>query len=183
MPDHNYTITQLERLHKLKEQKAISEEEFAILKKGLFPDNEAKAQAGEITNEIEAISSIRKRNIIVSVGGLLLIVGGLFFHSYTQPTSITISQKRFEQMMLSNDVQTVVLVPTNNMVEITLKNEALKSNKYKVEQEARRSFFTRIDEPHYQFKIISVDNFDEKFREIVSQMPESERIGFSVDTR
>ncbi len=111
---------------------------------------------------------------------LAVILGITYFNNSS--SSVTISQKRFEQMMLSNDVKEVVLVRNQNIVEVTLKEEALKNSKYKVELE-QRSPFSLNQGPHYQFKIISADNFDEKFRQIESGQPESQRIGYKIDER
>lgn len=110
---------------------------------------------------------------------LLAVVLGITYFNNSS-SSVTISQKRFEQMMLSNDVKSVVLLRTQNMVEVTLKEEALKNSKYKVELEQRNPF-SLSQGPHYKFKIISADNFDDKFREIESQLPENQRIEYRIE--
>lgn len=112
---------------------------------------------------------------------LLAVILGVTYLNNSS-SSVTVSQKRFEQMLLSNDVKEVTLVRNQNMVEITLKEEALKNSKYKVELE-QRNVLSLNQGPHYQFKIISADNFDEKFREIESQLPENQRIGYKIDER
>lgn len=83
-------------------------------------------------------------------------------------------------MMLSNDVRGVVLMRTQNLVEVTLKEEALSNSKYKVELDQRNPF-ALSQGPHYKFKIISADNFDEKFREIEAQLPDNQRIEYKIE--
>ena len=110
---------------------------------------------------------------------LLAVVLGVTLFNNSSST-VTISQKRFEQMMLSNDVRGVVLMRTQNLVEVTLKEEALSNSKYKVELDQRNPF-ALSQGPHYKFKIISADNFDEKFREIEAQLPDNQRIEYKIE--
>ena len=69
---------------------------------------------------------------------------------------------------------------TQNLVEVTLKEEALSNSKYKVELDQRNPF-ALSQGPHYKFKIISADNFDEKFREIEAQLPDNQRIEYKIE--
>ncbi|MEQ9375582.1 MAG: ATP-dependent zinc metalloprotease FtsH [Imperialibacter sp.] len=110
---------------------------------------------------------------------LLAVVLGITYFNNSS-SSVTISQKRFEQMLLSNDVKGVVLLRTQNLVEVTLKEEALSNSKYKVELEQRNPF-SLSQGPHYKFKIISADNFDEKFREIEKGLPDNQRIEYKIE--
>ncbi|CAD5254471.1 MULTISPECIES: ATP-dependent zinc metalloprotease FtsH [unclassified Imperialibacter] len=110
---------------------------------------------------------------------LLAVVLGITYFNNSS-SSVTISQKRFEQMLLSNDVKGVVLLRTQNLVEVTLKEEALNNSKYKVELEQRNPF-SLSQGPHYKFKIISADNFDEKFREIEKGLPDNQRIEYKIE--
>lgn len=109
---------------------------------------------------------------------LAVVLGVTLFNNNS--STVTISQKRFEQMMLSNDVRGVVLMRTQNLVEVTLKEEALSNSKYKVELDQRNPF-ALSQGPHYKFKIISADNFDEKFREIEAQLPDNQRIEYKIE--
>jgi AFG3 family protein len=97
-------------------------------------------------------------------------------------SAISISQKRFEQMMLSGDVKEVVLITGQNVVEVTLKEEALDNVKYRQEIEDKNPF-SRAQGPHYKFKITTVEIFDSNFREIEAQLPAEDRIGYKVEER
>lgn len=110
---------------------------------------------------------------------LLAVVLGITYFNNSS-SSITISQKRFEQMMLSNDVKEVVLVRSQNTVEVTLKEEALKNSKYKTELEQKNSFSLNQG-PHYKFKVVSADNFVDNLKELETKIPESQRIGYKID--
>jgi AFG3 family protein len=116
--------------------------------------------------------------IIVTL--LVLIFGITYFNKST--STISINQKRFEEMMLRNDVKEVVLVSNQSAVEVTLKEEALQNTRYKQELEAKNPF-SIVQGPHYRFKIGSVEVFERRFREIEGELPQDQRIGYEVDER
>lgn len=97
-------------------------------------------------------------------------------------STITITPRKFKEMMLSNDVQEVVLIKNRDLVEVTLKDEALKNEKYRREIEDRGPF-TLNNGPHYSFQIPSVETFDREFKEIEDELSESDRIGYKIDNR
>lgn len=119
--------------------------------------------------------------IIVTL--LVLIFGITYFNKST--STITISQKKFEDMMLRNDVAEVVLISNQEVVEVTLKEDALKNARYREELEAKNPWNTHstIPGPHYKFKIPTREIFENNFRAIESQMPENQRIGYKVEER
>ncbi len=116
--------------------------------------------------------------VILSLLGLIFLV--TYFNNST--SAITISYKRFEQMMLSNDVRDVVMISNQKTVEVTLKEEALQNSKYKIELEEKNPFALN-NGPHYKFQIVSAENFDEKFNELEAQLDESQKIGYRVEER
>ena len=62
---------------------------------------------------------------------LITVVFG--FSYFTKNSSAkTIPMKRFEQMVLANDVKRVVLIKNQDVVEVTLKPEALQNTKYRL---------------------------------------------------
>jgi cell division protease FtsH len=97
-------------------------------------------------------------------------------------SAITISYNRFEQMVKSNDVKEVILIKNQQIVEITLRENALQNSKYKTELEGKSSF-NGLSGPHYKFQIVSADNFDEKFRQLESKMSEDQRIDYKLEER
>lgn len=116
--------------------------------------------------------------VILSLLGLVFLV--TYFNNST--SAITISYKRFEQMMMSNDVKDIVLISNQKTVEITLKEDAVQNAKYKVELEEKNPFSINTG-PHYKFQIVSAENFDEKFRQLEDKLSDSQRIGYRVEER
>lgn len=116
--------------------------------------------------------------VILSLLGLVFLV--TYFNNST--SAITISYKRFEQMMMSNDVKDIVLISNQKTVEVTLKEDAVQNAKYKVELEEKNPFSINTG-PHYKFQIVSAENFDDKFRQLEDKLSDSQRIGYRVEER
>ncbi|MEP4533537.1 MAG: ATP-dependent zinc metalloprotease FtsH [Cyclobacteriaceae bacterium] len=112
--------------------------------------------------------------------GIITIVFGYAFLS-NNSSAIKISDKRFEQMVLANDVQRVVLVKNQDLVEVTLKKEALQNTKYKMELEERP--FSNNNGPQYYFNTISPQIFHEDFNKLMEEVPESQRFGYEAEER
>ncbi len=108
------------------------------------------------------------------------IIGFTYFSNNS--SAIKISDRRFEEMVLSNDVQRVVLIKNKELVEVTLKPEALQNTKYKIELE-KSNPFNNDQGPHYQFTVVDTKVFVDDFRRIVEQLPQEQRIGYETDER
>ncbi len=116
-----------------------------------------------------------------SIITLLLCLFSLFYINTIQG-SISISERRFEKMMLDNDIEEVALIINQNLVEITLKPASCFKDAYKAELETRQ--FVTIDQaPHYKFRIPSVDIFNANFKAIEDKLPVEERIGYVAKHR
>src|SRR5436189_5593680 len=87
--------------------------------------------------------------IIVAL--LLLVLGVTIFNKNQTPKEI--KQSRFEKMMEGHDVAKVVLVMSENVVEVTLKDEALKNSKYN-DLITSPGYFPMSQGPHCYFKVI-----------------------------
>ncbi len=116
--------------------------------------------------------------VIISL--VALIFGVTYFSKST--SAVQISQKRFEQMLSDGDVRQVTLVSNQNLVEVTLKSEALKKPEYRNELEEKIPFSISSG-PHYTLKIPNPDIFDRRFEEAQSNLPESERISYTTEER
>ena len=108
------------------------------------------------------------------------IVGFTYFSKNS--SAIKISDRRFEEMVLSNDVQRVLLIKNKELVEVTLKPEALQNTKYKIELEENNPF-SNNNGPHYQFTLVDTKVFVDDFRRIVEQLPQEQRIGYEAEER
>ncbi len=115
---------------------------------------------------------------------IAILIASVFGFTYfsNNSTAIKISDRRFEQMMLSNDIQRVVLIKNKDLVEVTLKEEALQNTKYKIELENSNPF-NNVKGPHYKFKIVDTKIFDDDFNRVVEQLPQEQRIGYEVEER
>jgi AFG3 family protein len=95
-----------------------------------------------------------------------------------------ISTVRFEEMMISHDVKTVVIIPNEKVVEITLKEEALKNEKYKkLFGGEKPNPFGVQGGPHFRFNIISAENFKEEFEKINAQISKEFRPDLKIEER
>ncbi|MEM9328641.1 MAG: ATP-dependent metallopeptidase FtsH/Yme1/Tma family protein, partial [Bacteroidota bacterium] len=93
-----------------------------------------------------------------------------------------ITDKQFEEMLLRNDVQFVLLIKNKDMVEVTLKEEALQNAKYRIDLENTNPFNNQAG-PHYKFRIVDTKIFVDNFNRIQEQLPEEQRIGYKVEER
>ncbi|MDA0195239.1 MAG: ATP-dependent zinc metalloprotease FtsH [Bacteroidetes bacterium] len=135
-----------------------------IKKKGLLPSGTPKPNY----------------QIWVITGLLALIFGVTFFNKST--STIPISPKEFEKMMVDGEVSRVVVVSNQKFVEITLTPEAANKPKHQAKLEDRLSF-SISEGPHYRFKVISPEVFAENFKDIQSKLSPSSRIDYEIDDR
>src|SRR6476469_7098037 len=82
---------------------------------------------------------------------LFLILGITVFNKSTSTVEIT--QKRFESMLKAHDIRELTIIPNQNIVELTLKDEALDNEKYR-EELSKKGPFALNQGPQYSFTII-----------------------------
>lgn len=85
-------------------------------------------------------------------------------------------------MIESRDVKRIILIKDKEFVEVTLTPSALQNAKYK-EDIIEGPMGPNIAGPHYKVKIISVDNFDRWYNDLVSKIPEADRPEYKAETR
>lgn len=111
------------------------------------------------------------------ITAVIVLVGVTWFNQNNAVIEIT--NKRFEDMVLSNDVQKVVVVTNQDYVEVTLKEQALENQRYKDELGAQNRFYN-VTGPHYRINVVSGESFIEGFHKLEEQLPEDQRIGFTA---
>ncbi|MFK7953407.1 MAG: ATP-dependent zinc metalloprotease FtsH [Ekhidna sp.] len=117
------------------------------------------------------------------IGGLLALVIGITLFS-NESNAVSTTTRSFEKMLLANDVQKVVLIKNQDIVEVTLKPEALSNTKYKIELEQNKGLMSSDNSgPHYKVEILSPEKFDKDFDEIMSKLPEDQRFDYKQETR
>ena len=101
-----------------------------------------------------------------------------------QGGTMVITQNRFDEMLMSHDVKSVVIVPNEKMVEVTLKEDALKNEKYKKLFGGEKSNpFGLQNGPHFRFNIISAENFKEDFEKVKKDIPAEFRPDMQIEER
>lgn len=115
---------------------------------------------------------------------ILSLVLLIFAITYLNKNSsaIEIGQRRFEQMLSEGDVKDVVLVRNQNLVEVTLTDEALRESEYRNELEEQNPF-SGAGGPHYKLKIPNADIFNQNFEEAQQDIPEEDRIDYRTEER
>ncbi|WP_258103884.1 ATP-dependent zinc metalloprotease FtsH [Marinoscillum sp. MHG1-6] len=116
--------------------------------------------------------------LFIIIGVIALVLGYTFFSNNT--AAIKITDKRFEQMVLADDVRRVVLVTNQDLVEVTLKKDALQNAKYHDLQDQQ---FISENGPHYYFKIIDTKIFHDEFNELMNELPEDKRFSYEPEER
>src|SRR5690554_5835509 len=114
--------------------------------------------------------------IIISLIAAILIITFL-----NKSTSTDITQKKFEQMVADREVEKVTIV-NDQLVEVTLTEEALKSDKYQ-HLVRDNNYISPRTSPHFQFQITSAETFKKDLAEMQKDIPNSDKIEYTIDTR
>ncbi|MEO2084653.1 MAG: ATP-dependent zinc metalloprotease FtsH, partial [Marinoscillum sp.] len=75
-------------------------------------------------------------------------------------------------MITSHDVSKIVVVKNQEIVEITLNEDALQNSTYKDELESSR-LIQNTNGPHYQLEVSSVESFEKRYFDLIDQMKKS----------
>jgi len=114
----------------------------------------------------------------------IIFIGFLLFNWYfnTGNKAVEVTSKQFEEIMLkSGDVEKVVVV-NKDLVEITIEADRLADAKYQ-DLSAKGFGNSNGKGPHFFFRIISVEIFDENFAKAQVDLPDTDKISYSVDDR
>lgn len=99
---------------------------------------------------------------------------------------IPITKARFETMVKSNDVAKILYIENQNIVEITLKSDALQNAKYKTELE-NQNFLGFGTGPHYKIEkqFFSAEDFRGYYESFVedSNIPGNQQVSVEFDSR
>ena len=112
------------------------------------------------------------------ISATLAVIMGFTYFSKSN-AALTIPERRFEEMLLSNDVEKIILIKNKDLVEVTLKPDALQNSKYKLELEDNRL----ITGPHYKFKIVDAKIFNDNFNRIQEKISEERRLNYEIEER
>ena len=125
---------------------------------------------------------MKKRYVVLLYAlAFFLLIAGLIYLAGRDLT-IEITQRQFEQMLREGEIQEVILVSNENLVEVTLDNEALQKPDYWNEL-VERNPFALSSGPQYHLIITNPDVFDASFFEAQRGLPKSEWVGYQVEER
>lgn len=96
---------------------------------------------------------------------------------------VEIQSNRFEDMVSARDIKRLVLIKNEELIEITLKPEALQNAKYKQEIERNSPFGVNPNGPHYKLKIGSIDKFLDKYDQLTKNIPREQQVDLQVEER
>ena len=116
---------------------------------------------------------------------ILVLVAVILGISYLNRSGelVEIQSSRFEDMVQARDIKRLVLIKNEELIEITLKPEALQNAKYKQEIERNSPLGIKANGPHFKYKIGSIDKFYEQYEAIVKNIPRDQRIDLQVEDR
>lgn len=101
-------------------------------------------------------------------------------------SGITITKARFENMLKSNDVAKITYIENQNILEVTLKNEALQNAKYKTEIE-NNNVLGLSSGPHYKIEkqFFSSEDFRDYYQAFTQEndIPKTQQIPVEFDSR
>lgn len=117
--------------------------------------------------------------IILSLVAVILAV------SYFNRTGdlIEIQSSTFEDMVLRKDIKKIVVVKNLDLVEITLKPEALQNSIYRQELENSSPFAIKPTGPHYKLRIATIDQFVDNYKEITSRISKNDKVDLNFEER
>ena len=105
--------------------------------------------------------------IVLLISSFIYLAYGLFNNN-----PISIDYNRFNKMITSHDVSKIIVVKNQEIVEITLNEEALQNSTYKDELESSR-LIQNTSGPHYQLEVSSVESFEKRYFDLIGQMKKS----------
>jgi len=112
---------------------------------------------------------------------LTMVVFGLLYINSITPI-VDITEQRFEEMMLQEDVKKVTFILGVNVVDVIVHETAFSKEPYKTELE-KKSIVNLISnkQPHYRFLVPSGKIFNDNFKAIEAKLPPEKRIGYTTE--
>jgi len=126
-------------------------------------------------NKNKTFSSKKIKSLWIIIGSIIII--SLFFSYFNKSKStIMISERRFQNMLLNEEIKEIVLITNQNLVELKLKKENIEKYRNELGRHLQRDF-------HYYFKIPSFQVFNDNFKEIESKLSPDKRVGYISEER
>ncbi len=82
---------------------------------------------------------------------------------------INIDYNRFQKMIKSHDISRIIVIKNQEIIEITLKEEALLNSTYKDELESS-NLLSNTYGPHYKLEVSSIESFEKRYDDLISNL-------------
>jgi|TARA_B100000902_G_C27315903_1_gene921262 cell division protease FtsH len=82
---------------------------------------------------------------------------------------ITVDYNRFQKMIKSHDISKIVVIKNQEIVEISIKEEALLNTTYKDELESS-NLLSNTYGPHYRLEVSSIESFEKRYDDLISSL-------------
>ena len=89
--------------------------------------------------------------------------------SFFSTKPITIDYNRFQKMIRSHDISKIVVIKNQEIIEISLKEEALLNSAYKDELESSSLLNTTYG-PHYRLEVSSIESFEKRYDDLTGSL-------------
>ena len=89
--------------------------------------------------------------------------------SFFSTKPITIDYNRFQKMIRSHDISKIVVIKNQEVIEISLKEEALLNSAYKDELESS-SLLNNTYGPHYRLEVSSIESFEKRYDDLTGSL-------------
>ena len=102
---------------------------------------------------------------------LVFIISSVLYISYSlfSTNPIRIDYNRFEKMIKSYDVSKIIVIKNQEIVEITLNEDALLNSTYKDELESA-NLIMNTNGPHYQLEVSSIESFEKRYFDLINSL-------------
>ena len=106
-------------------------------------------------------------NQIWIIFGITLFIYISFSFFSSKP--INIDYNRFQKMIKSYDVAKIIVIKNQEIIEITLKEDALLNSIYKDELESS-NLINNTSGPHYRLEVSSIESFEKRYDELINSL-------------
>ena len=89
--------------------------------------------------------------------------------SFFSTKPITIDYNRFQKMIRSHDISKIIVIKNQEIIEISLKEEALLNSAYKDELESS-SLLNNTYGPHYRLEVSSIESFEKRYDDLTGSL-------------
>lgn len=110
---------------------------------------------------------------------LVLLFFSIFY--FNQSAGIEeVTERKFEEIARKGHIKEILVIKNQDIVEVFLNEEGLISGEYNIPEKPSMNFNKT---PDFIIKIVSAENFLEKFVALEEELPEDKRIGYKIDSR